>query len=117
MTTDPQSAEDVRIAGKALIGFSQGVAAQEKELKNFLFSNVYRSEQVMTPVKQGEKIVAKLFDAFVEGELMPEEWEQLAQTSPIGGRERVVCDFVSGMTDPYATTTFNRLFDADVDFR
>lgn len=113
----PQSVEDVRNAGKALIGFSQGVAAQEKELKNFLFSNVYRSKQVMTPVKQGEEIVGKLFDAFVEGELMPEEWEQLAQSGPTGGRERVVCDFVSGMTDPYATTTFNRLFDADVDFR
>ncbi|GLQ18329.1 deoxyguanosinetriphosphate triphosphohydrolase [Maritalea porphyrae] len=114
---DPKNAEDVRLAGKPLICFSDDVGVQEKKLKSFLFAKVYRSETVMAPVKQGEQIVAALFDAFVEGEPMPEEWERLAKSSPIGGRERIVCDFVSGMTDPYATNTFNRLFDADVDFR
>lgn len=113
----PQSPEDIRTAGRALIGFSPEMAAKEKELKSFLFANVYRSERVMVPVIQGEKIVGSLFDALNQGELMPPEWEQLVISNPIGGRERVVCDFVSGMTDPYATSTFNRLFDADVDFR
>lgn len=114
---DPKNTEDVRLAGKPLICFSDGVGVQEKKLKSFLFAKVYRSETVMAPVKQGEQIVAALFDAFVEGEPMPDEWERLAKLNPIGGRERIVCDFVSGMTDPYATNTFNRLFDADVDFR
>lgn len=113
----PNTAEDVRTAGKAMISFSKDMAKKEKELKSFLFANVYRSEQVMVSVRQGEEIVGRLFDAFTEGELMPPDWEALANSNPIGGRERVVCDFVSGMTDPYATSTFNRLFDADVDFR
>ncbi|MGJ8529645.1 deoxyguanosinetriphosphate triphosphohydrolase [Maritalea sp.] len=113
----PRNAEDVRLANKAFISFSDPMAAKEKELKKFLFSNVYRSDQVMNPVIQGEKIVGALFDAFMENHAMPEEWEELANSTPLGGRPRTVSDFVSGMTDPYATSTFNRLFDADVDFR
>jgi len=113
----PKTAEDIRTAPRAMIGFSDEMAAKEKDLKAFLFAHVYRSERVMAPVLQGEEIVGRLFDAFNEGEPMPKEWEILANSNPLGSRERVVCDFVSGMTDPFATSTFNRLFDADVDFR
>jgi len=113
----PKNAEDVRCAGTAFILFSDGMAKKELELKSFLFSNVYRSDHVVVQVRQAEEIVGQLFDAYSGGEVMPTDWEQLANSDPVGGRERVVCDFVSGMTDPYATSTFNRLFDADVDFR
>ena len=113
----PRTAEDIRTVRRAMICFSKPMESKEKELKSFLFANVYRSDQVMASVRQGEEIVGRLFDAVKEGEPMPPEWEVLANSNPIGGRERVVCDFVSGMTDPYATATFNRLFDADVDFR
>ncbi|MEE9312812.1 MAG: deoxyguanosinetriphosphate triphosphohydrolase, partial [Planctomycetota bacterium] len=113
----PRNAEDVRQANKALISFSDMMATQEKELKKFLFSNVYRSEQVMSPVRKGEEIVGALFDEFLQNPSMPHEWEELVNSNPLGGRPRTVADFVSGMTDPYATSTFNRLFDADVDFR
>ena len=113
----PDSVEDVRCAGRTIVGFSEEVAASEKGLKRFLFSNVYRSEEVMEPVRQAECLLAELFDAYLSGEMMPNEWEEVARSKNEHGRARVVCDFVSGMTDQFATATYNRLFDADVDFR
>ena len=113
----PDSVEDVRCAGRTIVGFSEEVAASEKGLKRFLFSNVYRSEEVMEPVRQAERLLAELFDAYLSGEMMPNEWEEVARSNNEHGRARVVCDFVSGMTDQFATATYNRLFDADVDFR
>ncbi len=113
----PDSVEDVRCAGRTIVGFSEEVAASEKGLKRFLFSNVYRSEEVMEPVRQAERLLAELFDAYLNGEMMPNEWEEVARSNNEHCRARIVCDFVSGMTDQFATATYNRLFDADVDFR
>ena len=113
----PDNVEDVRCAGRTIVGFSDEIAASEKGLKRFLFSNVYRSEEVMEPVRQAERLLAELFDAYLSGEMMPNEWEKVARSNNEHGRARVVCDFVSGMTDQFATATYNRLFDADVDFR
>ena len=113
----PDSVEDVRCADRTIVCFSEEVAASEKGLKRFLFSNVYRSKEVMEPVHQAERLLAELFDAYLSGEMMPNEWEEVARSNNEHGRARVVCDFVSGMTDQFATATYNRLFDADVDFR
>lgn len=110
---NPQSAADARRAGKPLVGFSQDMAAEEKALKKFLFSNVYRAPSVMVHVKQGEKIVADLFDHFAGGGDMPGRWGQAAQNAQNErDRMRVVTDFIAGMTDPYASETHARLFDA-----
>src|SRR5690606_16106663 len=54
---NPQSAEDVRTAGRTLVGFSAGVAEAEHGLKKYLFDHVYRSEQVMAPVRASQKLV------------------------------------------------------------
>jgi dGTPase len=114
---NPSTVEDVRTADRTIIGFSAQMAREEKELKSFLFAKVYRSPEVMRPVEIAERLVGELFDAYMAGERMPVEWEEIVAKGQLGSRARVVCDFVSGMTDPFATTTYNRLFDADVDFR
>ena len=61
----PTSPEAVRNARKALVAFSSGVANDITGLKAFLFTNVYRSETVMQPVRVGEGIVAALFDHLI----------------------------------------------------
>lgn len=112
------SAEDVRAAGMTLIEFSPAVAAAEKGLKAFLFERVYRNEAVMGPVRRSQDVVGALFDAYMGGAQMPDRWQAAMECAPDArGRARVVCDFVAGMTDPYAIDEYARLFDARPEFR
>jgi dGTPase len=108
----PQSADDVRGAGRTLIGFSPGVAEAEQALKAFLFERVYRSETVMDPVRRSQNLVAELFDHYLEHLDMPDRWGHAGQAAPdLASRARVISDFIAGMTDPYAIEQHARLFD------
>lgn len=113
VATDPRSVVDVREAGRTLIRFSDAFAAGEKALKAFMFQKVYRSEEVMGPVRQSERLVGELFDAYMDGAEMPGRWaEAYRRSNGDSGRARIVCDFVAGMTDPYAEEQHAALFDA-----
>lgn len=112
-----ETIEDVRQANQALIGFSPEMAAAEKDLKTFLFAKVYRHKSVMDQVDRAQHIVSKLFEAYLAGEELPGEWKERAKVIEKSKMPRLVSDFIAGMTDPYATSEYNRLFDADEDFR
>ena len=109
----PNSADDVRHAGETLVRFSDATAEAEQGLKRFLFENVYRNEAVMAPVRESQAVVADLFDHYMATLDLPGRWGSAgrAATSP-AGRARIVCDFIAGMTDPYAHEQHARLFDA-----
>ncbi len=108
---------DVRSAGETLIRFSPEVAAAVGELKSFLFANVYRAPEVMTPVAESEKVVAALFTAYMRGGDLPGQWaEKLAETYDERAKARAISDFIAGMTDPYALDEYERLFDARPEF-
>ena len=111
------SAEDVRLAGKALVTFSPSMASSEKGLKAFLFSRVYRHEAVMVPVRESEAVVERLFALYMENADMPGRWGEAGRAVRGAARARIVADFIAGMTDPYALDEHQRLFDARPDFR
>ncbi len=114
----PQDADAVRRCGQILIGFPDAMARNEKALKAFLFAKVYRNPQVMAPVQAGESVVRKLFDAYLATGDMPGRWAEAWRNAPNKRRQaRVVCDFVAGMTDPFALDEHARLFDVRPDFR
>lgn len=108
----PQSADDVRNAGRTLIRFSPPVFEAEQGLKRFLFERVYRSEQVMAPVRRSQTVVAMLFDHYLVTGAMPGRWGEAARRAPDRAtRARVIADFIAGMTDPYALEQHAHLFD------
>jgi dGTPase len=114
---EPQSVEDVRRAGRTLIGFSESFAAAEKGLKAFLYERVYRHPSVMAPVRDSEALTERLFAHYLADGGMPERWMEAAEAAgDTAGRARVVSDFVAGMTDPYAIDEYARLFDHRYDF-
>jgi dGTPase len=108
----PASADDVRHPGQALVRFSPQTAESEQGLKRFLFDNVYRSELVMTPVRQSQLVVEALFDHYLATLEMPGRWGAAARAAfDEAAAARIVCDFIAGMTDPYALEQHARLFD------
>jgi len=108
----PDSADAVRHAGRAIVTFSPGMVEEERELKAFLYKNMYRHPQVMRVRTDAETIVKDLFDAyFQDPSAMPEGWREVLTRAPDSVKARHVADFLAGMTDNYAIKEHRRLFD------
>ncbi|MES2498270.1 MAG: deoxyguanosinetriphosphate triphosphohydrolase [Pseudomonadota bacterium] len=105
----PKSVEDVRAAGRALIGFSDEMAAREKALTRFMYANLYHHpEQLEIAIRMGQ-VVAGLAAAYkADPSLMPGNWgPSLPVDEP--GLTRHVGDFIAGMTDRYALSRYREL--------
>jgi dGTPase len=112
----PSNVEDIRQAGRALSGFSEPMAVQEKALKAFLFKNMYRHDEVMRVMQGAETIVRDLFWAYFSGRgKLPEDWAKGFAKLDDKARARRVADFIAGQSDPYAISEHRRLFDATPD--
>ena len=111
-----RSPEDIHAAGRTVVTFSSGMAAREKELKAFLYRNVYRHPDVMKIRSGADQIVRDLFDAyFADPRAMPEGWREGLDRADERIRARHVADFLAGMTDTYAVKEHRRLFDRTPD--
>ncbi|MBS3647485.1 deoxyguanosinetriphosphate triphosphohydrolase [Pseudaminobacter sp. 19-2017] len=114
----PQSVEDVRAAGLTIVTFSDDMAAEEKELKAFLFSHIYRHSEVMRVRAEADRIVRELFDAYyADPREMPEGWREGLDRAEPRIKARHVADFLAGMTDTYAIKEYSRLFDQTPELR
>ena len=108
------SIEEVRRAGRALIGFSAAVREQSLELKRFLRGNLYDHFRVRRMTRKAEQIVADLFGLFMDDpRLLPPQYQDKARATldDRPARARVVADYIAGMTDRYAIREHKRLFD------
>ena len=79
---------------------------------------LYRDARVMGPVRESQAVVGRLFDAYIAEGDMPGRWGlaySAASSDP--AKARIVCDFVAGMTDPFALEEHKRLFDERPEFR
>jgi dGTPase len=101
-----------------LIAFPADVAQAEAGIKSFLKIRMYRHERVMRVMGEAEKILFDLFARYQKtpGDL-PAEW-----LPPEGGdgeteRARRIGNFIAGMTDRFALTEHQRLFDSTPDLR
>ena len=118
----PTGQGDIRTAGKTLVTFSSGMAAQEQAIKAFLFKHMYRAPSVMAVREDAKQVVRDLFNAYFSGTAqMPNEWgldwQDTASRLDEMKKARLVCDFLSGMTDRYAILEHQRLFDVTPDLR
>jgi len=108
----PQSAEEVRGAGRMMVCFSPEMAELERTLKAFLYANLYRHPTVMAVRARAEDVVVNLFDAYMrDPAIMPEGWREVLERADEHVRARHVADFLAGMTDTYALKEHMRLFD------
>lgn len=118
----PKSCQDIRNAGETIVRFSTDMAFNEKAIKAFLFSNMYRAPSVMKVREDAKQVVRDLFGKyFNDTQNMPNEWgaDWVEKTNIKNeqARARLVCDFISGMTDRYAILEHQRLFDQTPDLR
>jgi dGTPase len=116
----PKSVDDVRKAGSALVAFSPEVARAEAGIKAFLKERMYRHSRVMRVMGEAEQILFDLFARYQSspGDLPP-EWlpPEGGHLETETGRARRIGNFIAGMTDRFALTEHQRLFDSTPDLR
>jgi dGTPase len=116
--TQPQSAQDVRRQGQALIAFSPDVARQEAEIKAFLKQHMYRHPRVMRIMGDAEQILFDLFARYQKTpQDLPAEWLEATESETEAERARRIGNFIAGMTDRFAMIEHQRLFDSTPDLR
>ncbi|HWE46838.1 MAG TPA: deoxyguanosinetriphosphate triphosphohydrolase [Caulobacteraceae bacterium] len=109
------TAEDVRIAPRTLVAFSESVFEDLSRLRMFLHERMYRHFRVNRMRSQAKRILSDMFALFTEEpEVLPPEWYANAQTADLEGRARLVCDYIAGMTDGYAIDEHHRLFNLNL---
>lgn len=110
---NPQSPEDVALAGEQLITFSPAMNEQVNELRSFLFTKMYRHYTIERIRMKVSKIIPDLFGVFMqESRLLPDHWRERldGESDNLTARARVVCDYVAGMTDRFAVREHERIF-------
>ena len=114
----PESADDVRKAGGALVAFSQDMQGQLEVLRRFLFTRVYRHERVMRIMGAAEDVIVELYQRYAsDRSALPPEWQAEARDHDARAFARHVADFIAGQTDRYALAEHRRLFDVTPELR
>ncbi|MGH6643364.1 MAG: deoxyguanosinetriphosphate triphosphohydrolase [Bradyrhizobium sp.] len=114
----PHSAHDVRHHNAPLVAFPPAVAAEEAEIKAFLKQRMYRHNRVMRVMGEAEQIVFELFARYQRSpDDLPAEWVEGTERETEGERARRIGNFIAGMTDRFALTEHQRLFDSTPDLR
>jgi dGTPase len=114
----PKSVDDVRSHGGVLIAFPPEVAQAEAEIKSFLTQRMYRHPRVMAVMNDAEQILSDLFARYQEAPaVLPAEWRPPDGKDTATERARRIGNFIAGMTDRFAITEHQRLFDSTPDLR
>ncbi len=107
-----KTVDDIRNAKEKCVTFSKITGANRKQLKVFLFENMYKHHRVERMAAKAEKILVDLFNLYCKNpKILPGEVQQKVENMPA---ERVVCDYIAGMTDRFALEEHAKLFDPAV---
>ena len=103
--SNPQLINDICDEDHLLVDFSDKMKIIDKQIKDFLKSNMYNHQKVITNTNRGKKIIRVLFNylkkkpkKYINNELFKNDQ-----------KERVVADFIAGMTDRYAINLYKKI--------
>ncbi len=108
------SPDDVRSLPENIVALPPETEAMTRELKHFLYENLYYHPRVVRMQTKAERVLEALFEAYVaEPKQLPREVQAQIEA---GDRSfhRVICDYIAGMTDRYALQEYAKLFDPNV---
>lgn len=94
--------------GKNDIYMSKKVRLATDDLRKFMFDKVYIGSKAKVEEKKTRNIIKALYDYYIQN---PNELAADSFNMTEGGNvERLVCDYIAGMSDRYAINTFTKLF-------
>ena len=102
-----ETIEDVRAAGRQLVGFSDAMRAEERGLKRHLYAHLYDSDALRLIRVEAQRIVGDLARYYRENPAaLPAGWQHGEGETP---RLRGIGDYIAGMTDRFAIARHQEL--------
>jgi dGTPase len=94
------SLEELRHFPERLAGFSPEVEEERREAKSFLYEALYNCKSLEPEKRKAENVLTEVFNYLLSHpQALPHGFQERAQNEKL---ERVVCDYIAGMTDHYA---------------
>ena len=102
---NPQSIKDIYKQDHLIVDFSDKIKKVDMQIKDFLRHNMYNHKKVIINTNKGKRILKVLFNYLSKN---PKKYinEELVKKAP---KERVVADFIAGMTDRYAINLHKKI--------
>ncbi len=101
------SADEVRQQKRKLIRYGDELQTANRELRQFLYKNVYYHPRVAEVNQRACEMLRGVFEAYVRSpELLG---EAAARRIEAEGLHRTVCDYIAGMTDRYLMEEYARI--------
>lgn len=120
---NPKEPDDIRNAKQQMVVMSDDMRKKDRVLRDFLWSNFYRSTAVSRMRVKIFACVQDLFGCFMENRrCLPPEWLARVEDVPKGFSEknwhaRVVADYIASMTDRKALIEHRQIFDLSQEMR
>ena len=90
---------------------STEIGQAKDELRAFMFKNVYKNHIAKAEEEKAKILVEKLYEYYLEHiDLIPNKFLNLVGQTKEDTKERIVCDYISGMTDQYAIAKYSEFF-------
>lgn len=103
-----QSVDELQRLPYNVVSFGAEFIRRNRQLKDFLFNNLYRHYRVVRMAVKAERLISDLFYAYCsEPTILPGHIQRLIEQR---GLERTVCDYIAGMTDRFAIEEYQKLF-------
>jgi len=102
-----QCADDVRRTTKQLAGYSADLRRANGQLRKFLYQNLYFHETVAEVNQLGSEMIEQIFLACLKD---PKLMGEYPKSHPSDKPERIVCDYIAGMTDRYIRQLYEEMF-------
>ncbi len=100
---------DIQKLDHNIAGYSPDMHRRNREMKDFLYNELYRHHRVVRMQVKAERIIAELFGAYQsEPAMLDKPYQELIDRR---GLERTICDYIAGMTDRYAIEEYRKIFD------
>ena len=100
-----KTTHDVYKVNHPLVDFSKSMKKVDMQIKSFLNINMYNHKNVIVNTNKGKKIIKYLFQALIKN---PKKYinNELFKKDT---KERVVADFIAGMTDRFAINLYKKI--------
>jgi dGTPase len=107
-----RSVDELQRLSYNVVGYNEDTHRRNRQLKDFLYNNLYRHYRVVRMAVKAERILKDLFEAYqAESSILPKHVQQGIDET---GLERTICDYIAGMTDRYAIEEYQKLFDPEM---
>jgi dGTPase len=104
-SNDIKTLKDVYSFDKQIVSFSYKMKIFDLQIKSFLKQKMYFHKSVNIKTDYGRKIIKKLFYKIKKN---PKKYINIKKYNN-SNLERIICDFIAGMTDRYAINLYNKI--------